>query len=93
MGFSNHKSSGYTEKKRGRAYFFKNESVFLRLISQKHTTHLDTTTMAVTKLLRKSKRNVMIPQNKQVLMKQRSWKPEIKRVDVEAIKAEFAAKA
>jgi len=65
----------------------------LRLISQKHTTHLDTTTMAVTKLLRKSKRNVMIPQNKQVLMKQRSWKPEIKRVDVEAIKAEFAAKA
>ena len=49
--------------------------------------------MAVTKFLRKAKRNVMIPQNKQVLMKQRSWKPEIRKVDVEAIKAEFAAKA
>ena len=49
--------------------------------------------MAVTKLLRKAKRNVMIPQNKQTLMKQRSWKPEIRKVDVETIKAEFAAKA
>lgn len=49
--------------------------------------------MATTKLLRKAKRNVMIPQNKQVLMKQRSWKPEIRKVDIEAMKAEFAPKA
>jgi len=49
--------------------------------------------MATTKLLRKAKRNVMIPQNKQVLIKQRSWKPEIKKVDIEAIKEQFAAKA
>ncbi|MFN4146470.1 MAG: hypothetical protein ACK4GN_11650 [Runella sp.] len=53
----------------------------------------ENTAMGVTKLLRKSKRNVMVPQNKQELMKQRLWKPEIKKIDVEAIKAEFAAKA
>jgi len=64
----------------------------LRLIFSE-SSFKDNTTMGVTKLLRKSKRNVMIPQNEQKLMKQRLWKPEIKKVDVEAIKAEFAAKA
>ncbi|AEI50066.1 MULTISPECIES: hypothetical protein [Runella] len=49
--------------------------------------------MGVTKLLRKAKRNVMIPQNKEALIKHRTWKPEIKKIDIEAIKAEFAAKA
>lgn len=49
--------------------------------------------MGVTKLLRKGKRNAMKPQNDQKLMKQRLWKPEIKKVDVEELKAQFGVKA
>lgn len=48
--------------------------------------------MAVTRLQRKDRKNKARAVNRKVIMKQRSRKPEIKRVDVEAIKQEFAAK-
>ena len=51
-----------------------------------------TTTMAVTKLDRKLRRTKAVPKNEKARIKQLLWKPEIKKVDVEAIKAEFAAK-
>ncbi len=49
--------------------------------------------MAVTELKRKGRRNVAKPLNLRERTKQLLWKPEIKKVDVEAIKASFAAKA
>jgi hypothetical protein len=48
--------------------------------------------MAVTEFKRKARRNVTTPVNRQERIKQLLWKPEIKKVDVEAIKADFAAK-
>ncbi|MDX2304358.1 MAG: hypothetical protein NW226_16250 [Microscillaceae bacterium] len=48
--------------------------------------------MAVTRLKRKGRRNRAIANNKVAKIKQLSWKPIIKNVDVEAIKQEFAAK-
>ncbi|NJL14382.1 MAG: hypothetical protein HC913_16140 [Microscillaceae bacterium] len=48
--------------------------------------------MAVTRLQRKDRKNKARAVNRKVIMKQRTRKPEIKRVDVEAIKQEFAAK-
>lgn len=51
-----------------------------------------TTTMAVTKLDRKLRRTKAVPKNEKARIKQLLWKPEIKKVDVEAIKAGFAAK-
>ena len=48
--------------------------------------------MAVTKLDRKLRRTKAVPKNEKARIKQLLWKPEIKKVDVEAIKAEFAAK-
>jgi hypothetical protein len=47
--------------------------------------------MAVTEFKRKARRNVTRPVNRQQVIKQLLWKPEIKKVDIEAIKAEFAA--
>ncbi len=49
--------------------------------------------MAVTEFKRKGRRNVMKPINHQERTKQLLWKPEIKKVDVEAIKAQFASKS
>lgn len=48
-------------------------------------------TMAVTRLIRKEKRNRSIATNKVEGIKKLTRKPIIKLVDVEAIKAEFAA--
>ena len=48
--------------------------------------------MAVTKLDRKLRRTKAVPKNEKARIKQLLWKPEIKKVDVEAIKAGFAAK-
>ncbi len=47
--------------------------------------------MAVTRLERKGKRNKAIANNRIAHIKYLNWKPEIKQVDVEAIKAEFEA--
>jgi hypothetical protein len=49
--------------------------------------------MAVTRLIRKEKRNRSIATNKVEGIKKLTQKPTIKLVDIEAIKAEFAAKA
>jgi hypothetical protein len=49
--------------------------------------------MAVTRLKRKDRRNKAIATNKVNAIKHRTQTPEIKLVDIEAIKAEFAAKA
>ena len=48
--------------------------------------------MAVTRLERKGRRNKARAKNRLVFIKQLNWKPAVKQVDVEAIKAEFAAK-
>jgi hypothetical protein len=48
--------------------------------------------MAVTQLKRKAKRNRAIANNKTAAIKQLTQKPDIKKVDVEAIKASFAQK-
>ncbi len=47
--------------------------------------------MAVTRLERKGKRNKAVANNRIAYIKHLNWKPEIKQVDVEAIKAEFEA--
>ncbi len=49
--------------------------------------------MAVTRLKRKDRRNKAIATNKVNAIKFLTTTPEIKLVDVDAIKAEFAAKA
>jgi hypothetical protein len=49
--------------------------------------------MAVTRLKRKEKRNRAKANNRVNAIKQLTKKPVIKNVDIEAIKAEFAAKA
>lgn len=49
--------------------------------------------MAVTRLKRKDRRNKAIATNKINAIKHLTQTPEIKLVDIEAIKAEFAAKA
>jgi hypothetical protein len=49
--------------------------------------------MAVTRLKRKDRRNKAIATNKVNAIKFLTTVPEIKLVDIEAIKAEFAAKA
>lgn len=48
--------------------------------------------MAVTRLERKGRRNRARANNKVARIKQLSWKPTIKNVDIEAIKEEFANK-
>lgn len=48
--------------------------------------------MAVTKLERKDRKNKARAVNRQTYIKQLSKKPVIKKVDVEAIKKEFASK-
>ncbi len=48
--------------------------------------------MAVTQLKRKAKRNQAIANNRTAAIKQLTRKPEVKKVDVEAIKASFAQK-
>lgn len=48
--------------------------------------------MAVTRLERKGRKNKARANNRLVHIKHLNWKPAIKQVDVEAIKAEFAAK-
>ncbi len=47
--------------------------------------------MAVTEFKRKARRNVARPVNRLQVIKQLLWKPEIKKVDIEAIKASFTA--
>ena len=49
--------------------------------------------MGVTRLKRKEKRNRAVANNRVARIKQLLKKPEVVNVDVEAIKAEFAAKA
>jgi hypothetical protein len=49
--------------------------------------------MAVTRLKRKDRRNKSIATNKVNSIKHLTSMPEIKLIDIEAIKAEFAAKA
>ena len=49
--------------------------------------------MGVTRLKRKEKRNRAVANNRQTRIKQLTLKPIIANVDVEAIKAEFEAKA
>ncbi len=46
--------------------------------------------MAVTRLKRKGLRNRAIANNKQADIKRLTLKPEIKKVDVEELKAQFA---
>jgi hypothetical protein len=48
--------------------------------------------MGITKLMRKGRKNRARANNKLEVIKQLLSKPTIKNVDVEAIKAEFAAK-
>ena len=48
--------------------------------------------MAVTRLDRKSQRNVARAKQRLVTIKHLTTKPDIKNIDVEAIKKEFAAK-
>ncbi len=48
--------------------------------------------MAITRLERKGKKNIARATNRIIHIKHLNWKPVIKQVDVEAIKAEFAAK-
>lgn len=48
--------------------------------------------MAVTELKRKGRRNKSTAKNRVTRIKQLLMKPEIKNVDIEAIKAEFEAK-
>jgi len=47
--------------------------------------------MAVTKLNRKLRRTKAVPKNAKARIKQLLWKPEIKRVDIEVLKAAFTA--
>ncbi len=49
--------------------------------------------MAVTRLKRKDKRNKSIATNKIEAIKYLRQRPEIKLIDIDAIKAEFAKKA
>ncbi|WP_187696587.1 hypothetical protein [Xanthovirga aplysinae] len=49
--------------------------------------------MAVTRLERKGLKNKARANNRKRVLKQQNAKPVIKQVDVEAIKAEWAAKA
>ncbi|MCU0355043.1 MAG: hypothetical protein MUD08_15085 [Cytophagales bacterium] len=49
--------------------------------------------MGVTRLKRKEKRNRAVANNRVARIKQLLKKPDVVNVDVEAIKAEFAAKA
>ena len=49
--------------------------------------------MAVTQLYRKTRRNFTRANNATTVMKQLLRRPTIKKVDVEAIKASFAAKS
>ncbi|MFC0183771.1 hypothetical protein SAMN04515674_11150 [Pseudarcicella hirudinis] len=49
--------------------------------------------MAVTRLIRKDRRNKAIANNKVAAIKHLKSRPTIQLVDIEAIKAEFAAKA
>lgn len=51
-----------------------------------------TTTMGVTELKRKGRKNKATANNRVARIKDLLRKPEIKNVDVEAIKAEFEAK-
>ena len=46
--------------------------------------------MAVTQLKRKAKRNQAVAKNRIATIKRLSLKLDIKRVDIEALKAEFA---
>ncbi|MGR3809020.1 hypothetical protein [Jiulongibacter sp. NS-SX5] len=46
--------------------------------------------MAVTRLKRKGRKNRAVANNKQAEIKRLTQKPEIKKVDVEELKAEFA---
>ncbi len=46
--------------------------------------------MAVTQLKRKAKRNQAVAKNRVAEIKRLSYKVEIKRVDVEELKAQFA---
>lgn len=48
--------------------------------------------MAVTRLVRKDRVNKARANNNKRVLKHRSFKPTIRRVDVEAIKKEFAEK-
>ncbi len=48
--------------------------------------------MAVTRLERKHRKNRARANNRKRIIKQISWKPTIRNVDVEAIKKEFAEK-
>ncbi len=48
--------------------------------------------MAVTQFYRKTRKNYAIANNTTAVMKQLMRRPVIKKVDIEAIKAEFAAK-
>ncbi len=48
--------------------------------------------MAVTQFYRKTRKNYATANNATTVMKQLMLRPTIKKVDVEAIKAEFAAK-
>ena len=51
------------------------------------------TAMAVTRLKRKDRRNAATATNRVERIKQLTRKPVIKNIDIEAIKAEWAAKA
>jgi hypothetical protein len=66
--------------------FYPKKAVFLR----KFKKHL---IMAVTQLYRKTRRNFTRANNATTVMKQLLRRPTIKKVDVEAIKASFAAKS
>lgn len=46
--------------------------------------------MAVTRLKRKGRKNRAVANNKQAAIKRLTQKPEIKKVDVEELKAEFS---
>jgi hypothetical protein len=48
--------------------------------------------MAVTQFYRKTRKNYTRATNAHIVLKQITKKPVIKKVDVEAIKADFAAK-
>jgi hypothetical protein len=52
---------------------------------------LKITNMAVTEFKRKARRNYMRPQNKQQSAKILLWKPIIKKIDIEELKAQFAS--
>jgi len=70
------------------AGFFPEKTVVSRLQNQNRST-----TMGVTRLKRKDRVNKAVANNRVAQIKRLQQKPIIKNVDVEAIKAEFAAKA